>query len=137
LPFTVTARGTAFYGKNGIHAPGPTNQLCVGFLDSPVIKQGSSPDHAQIELSGKGVADLVATLINNDSTRVPLQFAGIRNTDWGQLACFENELTRDTDRRYYRGEIVSDDSVDIYGIHWASGKNVRSLRALADTRRRR
>jgi hypothetical protein len=110
------------------------NQLCVGFLNSPVVKQGSSPDRAQVERPGRGVAELRAMLIDNDSTRVPLQFAGIRNTDSGQLACFENKVTRDTDRRYYRGEIVSDNSVDIYGIHWASGKNVRSLRALANTR---
>src|SRR6476659_9863360 len=39
LPFTVTAHGTAFYGKNGIDAPGPVNQLCVGFLDHPIVSR--------------------------------------------------------------------------------------------------
>src|SRR5690349_9252656 len=87
LPFTVTARGTAFYGKDGLHAPGPTNQLCLGFLDRPVIRRGSSPDRAQIERPGRNVGELAAVLVDNDSTRIPLQFAGIRNTNWGQLAC--------------------------------------------------
>jgi hypothetical protein len=134
LPYMVTARGTPFYGKEGIHAPGPVNQLCVDLTNSATINGGSSSASARVQVAGRKPVDLMAVLINRDSARVVLQFAGTRKTKHGQLACFEKELLRDTSRRYYRGELVSDDSVFVYGIRWASGKRVRSLRALANTR---
>ena len=135
LPLMVTARGTAFYGKDGIHSPGPVNQLCVGFTDRAIITSGSSPTLAQVSVPWRrNSAQLTVSLIDGDSARVVLPFAGTRKTEHGQSACFENEVSRDTYRRYYRGELLSDDSVLIFGVHWASGKNVESLRALANTR---
>jgi hypothetical protein len=135
MPLMVTARGTAFYGKDGIPSPGPVNQLCVGFTDRAIIISGSSPDRAQVGVPWRRKkAQLTVALVDNDSARVVLQFAGARKTEHGQSACFENRVSRDTDRRYYRGELLSDDSVLLYGVHWASGSNVESLRALANIR---
>lgn len=134
LPNVVTARGTPFYGKDGLHAPGPVNQLCVDFDNSATINAGSSSTRARVEVTGKKPAELEAVLIDSDSGRSVLYFAGIRKSEHGQLACFENKLPRDTYRRYYRGELISDDSILVYGIRWASGRRVKSLRTLANTR---
>lgn len=134
LPHTVTARGVAFYGKGGIKAPGPVNQLCLDFTNSATVNKGLSAASAQVLVTGRKPAELMAMLVDSDSGRVVLQFVGTRKTEHGQLACFENTLSRDTYRRYSRGELVSDDSVFIYGIRWASGNRVRSLRTLANTR---
>ena len=135
LPFMVTAQGTAFYGKDGIHAPGPINRLCVGLTSEATVTPGSSAAHARVVVPWRrNSAELTATLIDSDSVRVLLGFAGTRKTTNGQLACFENQLSRETNRRYYRGELASDDSILIEGIQWASGKNVESLRAPANTR---
>src|SRR6476469_4761203 len=85
LPLMVTAHGTAFYGKDGIHSPGPVNQLCVGFTDRAIITSVSSPALAQISVPWRrNRTQLTVSLIDSDSARVVLLFAGARKTEHGQ-----------------------------------------------------
>lgn len=122
LPLLVQPSGAGFYGKDGLRAPGPITRVCVGLLEQYGVLR-RNPDGAAtiIDLDGRKVA-LTVTLIRNDSARVSIPFHAVEVRNNHRSACFEKQESRDTDRRYARGELTADNPIMIFGVRWSSGK---------------
>jgi hypothetical protein len=126
LPLLVNSTGTAFYGEEGLRAPGPLTRVCVGLLDQYGVSRGKADNAATIiDLDGR-MAAITVTLIRNDSTRVSIPFHAVETENSHRSACFEMQESRDTDRRYARGELTADNPIMIFGVRWSSGKQFDS-----------
>ena len=126
VPFVVSPRPTALYVKDSLRAPGPFNQLCVGFPDTYQIFPGSSPNNAGVRRPDGMVIQLSAALIGPQSPPEVFPFARVDQGHKSRSACFEARPARDTRRRYSRVELTASDSVMVFDVRWDAGKRFGS-----------
>ena len=126
VPFAVTQSPHAISVKDALRAPGPFNQLCVGFPDTYQISPGSSPSNAEVRRPDGKVVQLSATLIDPNGQSEVFPFTSIDQGHKSRAACFETRPARDTQRRYSRVELIASDSLTVFEVRWDAGKRFGS-----------
>ena len=122
VPQMVTPKGTAFFGKDGLRAPGPINQLCLDFPKRFNMERGNTENAALVTRADGKRVELAAYLVSPDSQRTALPFRTVETDGDARSACFEQRVSRDSNRRYPRGELRSNDSIVVLQIRWSPGR---------------